>query len=138
MVCSPTLETKGIARFLNWGNRRWSSGRPNHRRPGHQGARVSGTPGRGGRGELAGSAHCDRDEERRPESATIEDRRGGSGFTGGGACGGEERDAGARVGDGQPQGLSGRFYRAMRGRRGHNREQWPWGLSALIAFKGKA
>jgi hypothetical protein len=31
-----------------------------------------------------GDAHRDTDEERRPESATTEDWRGGSGFTGGG------------------------------------------------------
>jgi hypothetical protein len=104
MVCSPALEMKGIARFLKRGNQRWSLGRPNQRRPGHQGARVSGAPGRGGRGELARSAHRDRDEERRPESVTTEDQRGGSGFTGGGACGGEERDAGARVGEGAAAG----------------------------------
>jgi hypothetical protein len=77
MVCSPALETKGIAGFLKRGDRRWSSGQPNRRRPGHQGARVSSARGRGDVGDheevltevgMQGGSRI---------PVTTEDRRGG-------------------------------------------------------------
>jgi hypothetical protein len=63
----------------------------------------------------------------------TEDRYGGSGFTGGGACGGEERVWGLEWVKGQPQGLWVSFYRARRGRGGDSRgngHQWPKGAPA--------
>jgi hypothetical protein len=106
MVCSPAEETDGDGRILKRGDQRWSSGRPNRRRPGHQGARVSSAWGRGEVGD-----HGDVLTEVGMQGggripATTEDRRSGSGFTGGGACGGEDRDVGARESaKGQLQGL---------------------------------
>jgi hypothetical protein len=52
---------------------------------------VSGAPGRGEEGGHDEGLTGEEKEGRRPESTTTEDRRDGSGFTGGGTCGGEER-----------------------------------------------
>jgi hypothetical protein len=122
MVCSPAEEIDGDGRILKRGDRRWSSGRPNRQRPGHQGARVSSARGRGEVGYheevlievgMQGGGRI---------PATIEGRRGGQAsrvaarVEMGRGCGstGECKGATARA--------PGRFYRARMARGGRRPE----------------
>jgi hypothetical protein len=134
-TCSPTGKTDGDGRILKRGGRRWSSGRPNHRRPGHRGARVN-------RGKRRG------DDEEHLEVFTLDGggREDGRWWRVAAACGGPRwrrrvrgrgGGCGARRVKGRPQGLWGRFYSARKARGGDSRSnghQWPWG-AALIAWE---
>jgi hypothetical protein len=138
------VDDDGTAEFARVGHRRMGSrarvedGVPASVWQGKEGpqARDPRAGGAGGEGGCEEAKEVLTDDEKR--------RLAGNGVAAdlpsGGACGGKEREWGLEWVKGQPQGLSGRFYRAMRERGGDgqsNGHQWPKGVpAALLPSRG--